>query len=214
MNYAMRAFRIKAQSARDPRLIVQSQTSDGEYEEAQGHPFRPLLMHPNPLQTEGDFMSSAIVSWDTSNPRRFYCEKEYTNGLLTALYPLNPACMTPLYAKSGQRDLIGYSWRDGQDKRDYSLDDLLIRAAPAWYDPPPLVAALGSVGADTAQTQTIGTYFANGGIPPLFLKYSMALNDTQRDDIRAKWRSIYGGGQAAATSGYWMSIAMCGKWAS
>lgn len=192
---------IKATSARDPRLIVQTMNSDGAYEESPGHPFRQLLMHPNPLMTEGDLMQAAIASWDVSNPRRFYCEKEYTSGRLTALYPLNPACMTPLYARSGNRDLIGYTWKDGQNKRDYSFDELLIRAAPAWYDPPPMLAALGSVGADTAQTQTIGTYFANGGIPPLFLKYSMALNDTQRDDIRAKWRSIYGGGQAAGDIG-------------
>lgn len=192
---------IKAQSARDPRLIVQTAKADGAYEEIPGHPFRQLLMHPNPIMTEGDFMAAAIVSWDVSNPRRFYAAKEYTRGLLTALYPLNPACMAPLYSKSGNRDLIGYTWKEGQNKQDYSLEELLIRAAPSWYDPPPLVAALGSVGADTAQTQTIGTYFANGGIPPLFLKYSMALNDIQRDDIRAKWRGIYGGGQAAGDIG-------------
>jgi HK97 family phage portal protein len=195
---------IKAQSARDPRLIVQKATQrNGKivYEEDPGHAFRQLLMHPNPLMTEGDLMQAAIVSWDVSNPRRFYCEKEYTAGRLTALYPLNPAAMAPLHSRSGGRELIGYVWREGRDRREYSLDELLIRAAPIWYDPPPLVSALGSVGTDTAQTQTIGTYFANGGIPPLFLKYTMALNDTQRADIRAKWRSIYGGGQAAGDIG-------------
>lgn len=197
-------IKIKATSARDPRLIVQQQVTAGgktTYEDVPGHPFRQLIMHPNPLMTEGDLMSAAIVSWDASNPRRFYCEKVYTNGLLTALYPLNPACMAPRYARSGQRELIGYTWKDGQNTREYALDELLIRAAPAWYDPPPMVAALGSIGADTAQTQTIGTYFANGGIPPLFLKYTMALNDPQRDEIRAKWRATYGGGQAAGDIG-------------
>ncbi|HWP88679.1 MAG TPA: phage portal protein, partial [Burkholderiales bacterium] len=192
---------IKAQSARDPRLIVQTAKADGDYEEQTGHPFRQLLMHPNPLMTEGDLMQAAIVSWDVSNPRRFYCEKVYKGGLLIELYPLNPACMTPLYSRSNSREQIGYTWNDGQQKREYSFDELLIRAAPSWYDPPPLIAALGSVGADTAQTATIGNYFANGGIPPLFLKYSIALNDSQRDDIRAKWRSIYGGGQASGDIG-------------
>jgi HK97 family phage portal protein len=194
---------IKATSARDPRLTVQQQTTSGgktTYEEIPGHPFRQLLMHPNALMTEGDLMQAAIVSWDVSNPRRFYAEKVYQNKLLTELHPLNPACMTPLLSRD-RRDVIGYTWKDGQNKRDYSLDELLIRAAPAWYNPPPLIAALGSVGADTAQTQTIGQYFQNGGIPPLFLKYSMALNDTQRDDIRAKWRAIYGGGQASGDIG-------------
>jgi HK97 family phage portal protein len=195
---------IRASAARDPRLIVQQQiTKDGQisYEEVPAHPFRQLIMHPNPLMTEGDLMQAAIVSWDVSNPRRLYCEKVYKNGLLVQLWPLNPACMTPRYAQTTGRELIGYTWAEGQKKRDYTLDDLLIRAAPAWYDPPPLIAALGSISADTAQTQTIGTYFANGGIPPLFLKYSMALNDPQRDEIRAKWRAIYGGGAAAGDIG-------------
>jgi HK97 family phage portal protein len=190
--------KIKATSARDPRLIVQKQvTKDGQiaYEEVAGHPFRQLLMHPNPLMTEGDLMGAAIVSWDVSNPRRFFCEKVYKNGRLTQLWPLNPACMTPRYNRA-TGELLGYTWAEGQRKRDYALEELLIRAAPSWYDPPPLIAALGSVGADTAQTQTIGTYFANGGIPPLFLKYMQPLNDQQRDDIRAKWRSVYGGASA------------------
>jgi len=187
---------IKATSARDPRLIVQKQVKSGgktSYEEESGHPFRQLFMHPNPLMTEGDLMQAAIVSWDISNPRRFFCEKVYTNGLLTELWPLNPACMSPLSSRTPPYDPIGYRWQSGKMRRDYSVDELLIRSAPSWYDPAPLPAALGSVGADSAQTGTILSYFQNGGIPPIFLKYNLPLNDTMRDEIRAKWRTIYGG---------------------
>jgi HK97 family phage portal protein len=193
----------KATCARDPRLIVQQQvTRNGkvEYEERAGHPFRQLLTRPNPTMTESDLMRAALVSWDVSNPRRFYCEKVYTAGRLAELWPLNPACMRPRWSQD-KKELLGYTWQEGNLKRDYQLDELLIRSAPPWYDPPPLIAALGSVEADGAQTQYIRTFFANGGIPPIFLKYSMALNETQRDDIRAKWTSIYGGGQAAGTIG-------------
>lgn len=189
-------IQIRATSARDPRLIVQEQVSKAgkiSYEEVSGHPFRQLFMHPNPLMTEGDLMQAAIVSWDISNPRRFFCEKVYKGGRLVELWPLNPACMTPRYSASGSRELIGYTWRQDREKRDYSLDELLIRSAPAWYDPAPLSAALGSVAADSAQTGTILAYFQNGGIPPIFLKYNMPMNDAMRDEIRAKWRSIYGG---------------------
>src|SRR5262245_13642511 len=197
-------IRVKATSARDPRLIVQQQISQNgktSYEELPGHPFRQLIMHPNPMMTEGDFLTAAIVSWDISNPRRFYAEKVYTNGLLTALWPLNPACMTPILSRVPPYDVIGYTWKAGRMQKDYTLDELLIRSAPAWYDPAPLVAALGSVGSDTAQTDTILNYFANGGIPPIFLKFNMAMNNDQRDEVRAKWRSIYGGGQNAGDIG-------------
>jgi len=189
-------IQIRATSARDPRLIVQQQVNKAgkiSYEEVSGHPFRQLFMHPNPMMTEGDLMQAAIVSWDISSPRRFFCEKVYKNGRLTELWPLNPACMTPRYSSSADRALIGYTWQADRQKRDYSLDELLIRSAPAWYDPPPLASALGSVAADTAQTGTILAYFQNGGIPPIFLKYDQPLNDPMRDEIRAKWRSVYGG---------------------
>ena len=197
-------IQVKATSARDPRLIVQKQVNkDGQisYEEDTAHPFRQLIMHPNPLMTEGDLMQAAIVSWDISNPRRFFCEKVYKAGRLIELWPLNPACMSPIASSTPSRETIGYRWQEGQKRRDYSLDELVIRAAPAWYDPPPLVAALGSVGADNAQTGTILAYFENGGIPPLFLMYKQPLNDPQRDEIRAKWRSTYGGVGASGDIG-------------
>lgn len=185
---------VKATAARDPRLTVQAQKRSGGklvYEEIPGHPFRALLMRPNASMTEGDLMRAAIVSWDVSNPRRFYCEKEYKGGLLIALHPLNPAMMRPILSKV-DNSVIGYEWNDGTHRREYSLDELLIRSAPSWYDPAPLVAALGSIESDTAQTDFIRMFFENGGVPPGLLKYSMPLNDTQRDDIRDKWRSRHG----------------------
>jgi HK97 family phage portal protein len=111
--------------------------------------------------------------------------------LLVAIHPLNPACMRPIVSRVN-RETIGYEWSDGQQRKEYSLEDLLIRSAPAWYDPPPLVAALGATESDSAQTDYIRSFFENGGVPPGLLKYSMPLNDEKRDAIRDKWRSAYG----------------------
>lgn len=185
---------VKATAARDPRLTVQVQKTSGgklTYEEQPGHPFRSLIMRPNDRMTEGDLMRAMIVSWDISNPRRFYCEKEYKSSLLIGLHPLNPSLMRPKYSHA-RRELIGYEWSDGSTRRDYALDELLIRSAPAWYDPPPLVAALGATESDTAQTDYVRAFFENGGVPPGLLKYNMPLNDDKRDEIRDKWRSRYG----------------------
>lgn len=186
---------VKATAARDPRLTVQQAVTKGgkvTYEEVANHPFRALIMRPNDHMTEGDLMRAAIVSWDVSNPRRFYCEKEYQNSLLIGLHPLNPACMRPIPSRAASRETIGYEWSDGQQRKEYSLDELLIRAAPAWYDPPPMVAALGATESDSAQTDYVRAFFENGGVPPGLLKYNMALNDDKRDEIRDKWRSRYG----------------------
>lgn len=184
---------VKATAARDPRLIVQKRvTKAGKttYEEVPGHPFRQLIMRPNAVMTESDLMKAAIVSWNVSNPRRFYCEKEYQGRLLVGLHPLNPVYMTPII-----RDGVttGYVWSDDIHRREYTLDELLIRVAPAWYDPPPLVAALGATESDSAQTDYIRAFFENGGIPSGFLKYAKGpLTDPQRNAVREKWAATYG----------------------
>lgn len=185
----------KATAAQDPRLVVQqavTRKGKTEYEEVPGHPMRQLMMRPNPDMTEADLYRAAMVSWDVSNPRRFYCERVETGGLLTELWPLNPAQMQPKLSRD-RRELIGYTWSDGINKREFSLDELLIRTAPAWYNPPPLPAALGAEASDTAQTNYVAAFFTNGGIPSGFLKYKdMVLNDPKREEIRAKWRGTYG----------------------
>jgi HK97 family phage portal protein len=184
---------VKATTANDPRLIVQQLDGD-DYTEAKGHPLRQLIMRPNENMTESDLMQAAIVSWDISNPRKFYCEKERVNGLLTALYPLNPSRMEPINSRSPSRELIGYRYRDGSYTKDYKLDEILVRSAPAWYDPPPLPAAIGSAGLDTSQTDYVRNFFVNGGIPPGLLKVNRPLQQNQRDDLREQWRVRHGAG--------------------
>lgn len=186
---------VKATAARGPRLLVQQAVVKKDkttYEEVPGHALRQLIMRPNPLMTEGDLMRAAIVSWDVSNPRRFYCQKVYERGLLTELWPLNPVHMRPLLSRADANKVIGYTWSDGNYRQEYALEEILVRAAPSWYDPAPLVAALGNTELDTAQTDTIRAFFENGGIPPGFLKYNMPLNDPQREELRDKWASRYG----------------------
>lgn len=186
----------KATTAQDPRIEVRQARRDGQqtvYEPVIDHPFRRLFMRPNPEMTEADLMRAAIVSWDISNPRRFYCEKVYERGLLTALYPLNPAAMQPLYSRADTTRRIGWLYTNSGYRVEYSDDEVLVRSAPQWYAPPPMVAALGNVESDSAQTDYVRAYFENGGVPSGFLKYKTAnLSQEQRESIRAKWRATYG----------------------
>lgn len=189
---------IKAQSARDPRLTVEVLNSDGEYAALPTHPLQSLMRSPNERMTEGDLLTAAIISWDTTSPRLFFAEKEYQRSLLVGLHPLNPALMTPI--RSGvNRVLTGWRWGSGGAAIEYKLEELLIRSAPGWYQPAPLVAALGSIGSDTGQTDYVRDFFANGGMPSTYIKdSSRVLTNAQRDEVRAKWRATYGnrsGGQ-------------------
>lgn len=184
----------KSDAMRDPRLMVQrKRTKQGktEYVELDDHPMRQLIARPNPLMTESDLMAAATISWDMSNPRRFYVAKTYVNGVITELWPLNPLQMQPRY--NGQNKRIGWRWSDGIKTVEYDDDDLIVREAPAWYDPAPGVVALGSAYADAEHTKYVASFFTNGGIPPVFLKDTQRyLNTPQRDEIRAKWQQIYG----------------------
>jgi HK97 family phage portal protein len=185
----------KATAALDPQLVVQQQvTRKGKttYETLDAHPMRQLLVRPNPDMTEVDLMKAAIVSWDVSNPRRFFCEKVTKGSILTELWPLDPSQMKPLPSRTNSQEQIGYVWGNGANRKEYSFDDLLIRRAPAWYDPPPLISALGATESDSAQTDYIRSFFENGGIPPGILKYNMPLRQEQRDEIRDRWRMAYG----------------------
>jgi HK97 family phage portal protein len=189
----------------DPRLIVQKQKSkrDGsgtrEYVEQDGHPLRRLIARPNPYMSESDLMRAAVISWYTTNPRLFFVEKEYNRlGLLVGLWPLNPAEMTKRFRESDGAH-IGWRWQRGSKSQDYGLDDLIVREGPAWFNPVPGRAGAGSTRSDQAQTDYIGTYFENGGMPAVFMKDSQrALNGEQRNEIRQRWRATYGnrtGGQ-------------------
>lgn len=182
------ALRAKATAAKDPRLVVQARTSDvAEWQEVQGHPLKRILMRPNDRMDGAQFMQAAVVSWDTC--RKFYCQKLYVGdnrktGALNGLNPLNPALLKL------QRDGT-YRWGSGKDVRTFEPDELLIREAPAWFDPPPMVVCLGSVDADSAQTDYIRAFFNNGGVPAGVLTSDQELKPDQADEIRERWRTKF-----------------------
>jgi HK97 family phage portal protein len=193
---------IKAQAASDPRLIVQRRVTSGgkvEYQEVPDHPLRRIIARPNARMSEGDLMRSAMVSWDTTKPRRFFAEKEFKRSLLVGIHPLDPGRMEPQYSQVDHTTLIGYDWVSGNKRVKYSLDDLIIRDAPNWYSPAPFAAAAGSVRSDQAQTEYINAFFENGGIPSVYVKDTQkVLRQEQKDEFRVRWRATYGnrrGGQ-------------------
>lgn len=183
---------IKAQAARDPHLVVeQRRGQNSEYKIVENHPLANLMRSPNERMTEGDLLTAAMVSWDTTAPRRLFAEKEYMRSLLVGLHPLNPAMMSPIRSGAGQ-SISGWRWGTGGNTVDYKIDELLIRSAPSWYQPAPLVAALGSISADTGQTDYVRSFLANGGSPSIYLKDTSRIMTTpMRDEIRARWRATY-----------------------
>ena len=180
---------IKRDAMQDPRLIVQTRQDDGTWKEAEGHPFARLMMRPLPDMDGATFMGTAVASWDIA--RRFYAEKvRSASGAVVGLNPLNPASMTPWLNQQGAH--IGWTWKEGGSVVNFDTEDVLVRQNAAWGDAAPLAVALGSVDADTAQTDFIRAFFNNGGQPSGIIKVKGTYDQTRADTLSLKWASKYG----------------------
>jgi HK97 family phage portal protein len=199
------ALRAKADAAKDPRLMVQQRTSGmAEWQEVEGHPLKRLLMRPNDRMDGAQLLIAMIVSWDVA--RKVYLQKLYANGNATtgAVVGLNP--LDPSLIKK-QRDGT-YVWGTGKDRQVFQPEDLIIREALGWYDPPPLSVAMGSVDADTSQTDYIRAFFANAGTPYGILTSDQELKPAEADEIRGRWRALF------SAMGRRFDVAVLGKGAT
>lgn len=186
---AYACVQIKRKAMQDPRLIVQQKASDGTWKEVAGHPFARLMMRPLPDMDGATFMGIAVASWDIA--RVFYAEKvRSASGAVVGLNPLNPASMKPRFDQ--QRQQNGWIWKEGPQKIEFDLEDVLVRRQPAWADAAPLAVALGSVDGDSAQTGFIRAFFDNGGQPSGIIKVKGTYDQLKADALSSKWATKYG----------------------
>jgi HK97 family phage portal protein len=183
----------KASAAIGPRQLVQGRSGDSEWSEVQGHPYRRLMMRPNPRMTEAGFYKAWIVSCDVAG--EFYAEiVRGPNGLPVQLWPLDPAKTFPI---PGDNDTIDYEFRQGYNKVRIPGKDMLVYRnydlTNRYHGLSPLAVAMGSVDADSAQTDFIREFFNNAGVPSGLLKYlGGVLTQEKSDAIKAQWETKYG----------------------
>lgn len=187
------AIKAKATAAVDPRLLVQRKSK--EWAEDDGHPLRRLLMRPNAEMDESMFLAAALTSRDIAGV--FYAEIVRATGskLPVALHPLDPAKVFPV---PGERNTTAeYEFRDGSNRVRIKATDMLVWRA---YDPmyryqglSPLAVCLGSVDADSAQTDFVRSFFNNAGVPSGLLTIKgRTVNNTEAEQIKARWRQRFG----------------------
>lgn len=185
--------RTRADALTDPRITIEERQEDGTYQSIRGHPLRRLLMRPSDHLDEAGFFRAAQASMDIFGKAVF--EKlRSPAGLLVGLNPIDPSKLAPqvgLDAK-GRKVIVGYTWKDGGAAVAFDLDELLIREDLRWVRPPPLEVALGSVDADSAQTDYVRAFFNNAGIPSGILKVKGTYQQPKADALRDKWRAQYG----------------------
>lgn len=190
------AIDIRATSACDPRLMVQNRGQGEEWTEDPGHPLRRLLMRPNEMMDEAAFIRSWIVNADTAG--KFYAEIVRAQGsrLPAELHPLNPALVAPIPGK-GRGGIAAYEFKQGSQKVIIKAEDMLVytmyNPTSKWQGLSPLQVCLGSVDADSAQTDFIRAFFNNAGVPSGMLKIKgRKIDEEESQRIRAKWHYKYG----------------------
>lgn len=185
---------ILADSASDPRLTVQNRNQDEQWEEIYGHPFRQLLIMPNPEMDEAAFFGFAQRSIEVVGV--FYAEIIRSAALPVELWPLQPANVTPKYRtlRDGSKELMYYEWKDGSYSKNINPEDMLVRDDQELGGRlSPLASAIRNVDSDVAQTDYIRSFFNNAGVPSGILKYkNREIDQEESDRIRTQWRMKYG----------------------
>lgn len=185
---------ILADTITDPRLIVQERGKGDEWQEVNGHPFKRLLMQPNPQMDEMAFLGFAETSMQAAGV--FYAEIVRSRVLPVELWPLQPGSVTPVYntLRSGERVLKHYHFRDGMFERDIAPENMLVRDDVALGGRlPALASAMRHVDSDLAQSDYVRSFFNNAGVPSGLLKITgRTIDQEEADKLKAQWRGNYG----------------------
>lgn len=179
----------KAEAAEDPEPIVESRTDDGLWEIIAGHPLRRLLMRPNPEMTGADFMSFWVTSEQVCG---FFAAEilRSRSGLPVELWPLNPLLLR-------LKDDGTFIYGDHRKKVELERRDVFYTHLTDLVNPhsgvSPLQVALGSIEADSQQTDYVRSFFESSAIPSGILKVKgRSLTESAVDKILTAWRKRYG----------------------
>ncbi|HXG66936.1 MAG TPA: phage portal protein [Blastocatellia bacterium] len=181
-----------AQAVIDPDLIVERRSAQGQWAREDGHPFRRLLVRPNPMQDGASFLASWLVSEHVAGS--FYAEIVRSRaGLPVELWPLDPSKVLPIAGSGrGGEQIAAYEFRDGHYRVELPARDVLVSRLPdigsLYHGLAPLAVALGAVDADAAQTDYIRAFFDNAGVPSGIIKIKgRALSQEQAEGIQERW---------------------------
>jgi len=177
--------------------------------------YSPVLRKPNRYQTRQKFVEAWIAS-KLLHGNAFILKQRDQRGVVTALYPLDPAKVIPLIAPDGaiyyelqRHELAGLTLeQSGTDRfvvpaREV-IHDLMV---PLFH---PLVGVSPIYACATAALQGLSiqdnsaAFFANGSRPSGVLTVPAAIEQKDADDLADSWYAKHGGtntGKIAILSG-------------
>lgn len=187
------AIKAKATAVIDPRLLVERKSA--EWSEDAGHPLRRLLMRPNAEMDEAAFLAAMVTNRDIAGVAYAEIVRAQGSKLPVALHVLDPARLAPV--RGDRNTTAAYEFRDGNLKIRIDAKDMLVwrhhDPISRWQGLSPLAVALGSVDADSAQTDFVRDFFGNAGVPSGMLKIKgRTITEDEANHIKARWRTRFG----------------------
>ena len=178
-----------------PRLL---ELADGIWTEVQSPSFSPVLRKPNRFQNHIQFKEWWITSKLTRG-NTYALKQRDGRGVVTALYLLDPAKVTPLVTEQG-----GIYYRLNTDNIAGIEDEVTVPASEIIHDRMnclfhPLVGVSPLYGAGRAASQGIAiqdqsrTFFGNGARPSGVLTAPGAISDETAKRMQEAWDAKFSG---------------------
>ena len=202
MIYATIMYKVRA--AAQVRLRGYNGDPDSPDALPSNHPLSKLLARPNPYQSFAELHGLLIAYLNLAGNAYLYVDREGAKGgVPAALYPLRP---DRVWLIPGEGTIKGYLYRppsygittDGvpilpEDIIHIKFPNLADEYEGMGYGLSPMSAAAQSADIDNNATKFIKLFFERGGMPVGILKYNIPLEITQIQEIKQKWREVYGG---------------------
>jgi HK97 family phage portal protein len=199
-------FSLISSDIKKLRLRLVELDEDGIWREATNPAFSPVLRKPNRYQTMPQFLESWLLS-KLQFGNTYVLKSRDIRGLVTALYVLNPAQVTPLVAPDGavyyqlKRDELASAF---EEETIIPAEELIHDRWMCLFHPlvgiSPLYAAAGVATQGLTIQQNSTAFFANGSQPAGIILIPGGISDEQATRARDLWKSSHGGANRGSTA--------------
>lgn len=183
-------------SAAEPRLAAYS--GQGKHKkEVEHHPVLQIFERPNPFMSRFAFIASIILHRSLAG--NAYIEKVRSKaGAVVEFWLLRPDRMKVI--PDAQRFIRGYRYELGEIKTDIDVRNVIHsrtrNPADDYYGLPPLAACAARADTDNLMRAFTAAFFRNAGVPSGLLTIQRAINDSDRNMLRTRFRGETGGANA------------------
>lgn len=197
------AITYKAKSITQAKLTAYEYIDEKDNYKPLGreHDLQRLLDKPNQYQSGDAFQSLQNIFFNLTGNAFTYLER--SKGQVVKLWPLNPAWVYIIPDKNGE--ILGYEYKpiytgdnpipiEPQNMAHWKLPNPNDPLSGLGFGMSPIMALSSYADVDNMITRFLNIFFKNGSMPTGILKFKdIPLDDKEIENIRSKWKEIYGG---------------------